>query len=148
FLAAGAVGLVAAAFILFQRFHLRRLERRVATRTVELRETNSQLQNEVTARERAESELRVALEAEKELGELRNSFVSMVSHQFRTPLGTILSSAEILEHYHDKVGAEKRQKHLQTIGDAVQRMSSLVDEVLIFNRSQSGQMDFRPAPLD
>lgn len=146
--AAGIVGLVASAFILFQRLHMRRLEVRVAVRTGELREMNSQLQNEVTARERAQAELRIALESEKELGELRNTFVSMVSHQFRTPLGAILSSAEILEHYHDKVGSEKRQKHLETIQNAVQRMSGLVDEVLLFNRSQSGRMDFRPAPLD
>src|SRR5204863_2639504 len=68
---------------------------------------------DVTDRKNAESELLKALAREKELGELKSSFVSMVSHEFRTPLGIIMSSAEILQDYLDQLPAEDRNAHLK-----------------------------------
>ncbi|MDB6027204.1 MAG: histidine kinase, partial [Verrucomicrobiales bacterium] len=89
------------------------LEHHVAERTGELSETNTRLLNEITARESAEAELRVALEAEKELNQLKSLFVSMVSHEFRTPLGVILSSSNILDRYLDRLPLDKRKAQLR-----------------------------------
>src|SRR5678815_5921675 len=71
--------------------------------------------NDITARKNAERELLNSLAREKELGQLRSNFVSMVSHEFRTPLGIIQSSAEILEDYLDQLEPSERKDHLQSV---------------------------------
>jgi signal transduction histidine kinase len=114
-LTAGGVGVIALAWILMQRFHLRRLEARVADRTTDLRDANDRLRHEVLARETAEKETRVALEVERELNQLKSSFVSMVSHEFRTPLEVILSSSHILDRYLDRLPNETRREQLKAI---------------------------------
>jgi len=92
------------------------LEKRVAARTEELAEVvnqllgiNKQLKHEIKERQAAESALKnkekqltIALEKEKELNELKSRFVSMASHEFRTPLSTILSSADLVEAYQNE----------------------------------------------
>src|SRR4030095_4667716 len=101
-LVVGVLTALAGAWILSHRWQRRRLEHRVATRTADLRATNERLQEEIAARQRAEAEVQRALAEEKELSELKSRFVSMVSHEFRTPLGIIMSSAEILDAYLDR----------------------------------------------
>jgi len=103
---------------------------------------------EITERKRAEEEIRRALEKEKELNELKSKFVSMTSHEFRTPLSTILSSAELLEHYADKLSPADRAEILHSIQMAVGRMTSLLEDVLVIGRVEAGKMHFSPAPLD
>jgi PAS domain S-box-containing protein len=104
--------------------------------------------NDISERKKAEAELHKALAREKELGQLKNNFVSMVSHEFRTPLGIIQSSAEILGDYLDQLGAEERREHLQSITKNTRRMAELMEEVLVLGRLDAGKMDFQPAPLD
>jgi signal transduction histidine kinase len=145
---AGAVGLLAAAWILFQGWQMRRLEHRVAARTSDLRTANEQLQEEVTARERAETEVQRALAQEKQLSELKSRFVSMVSHEFRTPLGIITSSAEILDAYLERLSSEERKSNIRDITDATRHMSRMMEEVLLLGRVEAGRMTCRPAPLD
>ncbi len=70
---------------------------------------------DITERKQVETEIRNALEKEKELGELKSRFVTMASHEFRTPLATILSSSELLEYYSHKWPEEKKLKHQQRI---------------------------------
>lgn len=103
---------------------------------------------DITERKRAEEEIRRALEKEKELNELKSKFVSMTSHEFRTPLSTILSSSELLEHYADKLTPEDRAEILHSIQMAVKRMTSLLEDVLVIGRVEAGKMEFKPAPLD
>lgn len=103
---------------------------------------------DITERKRAEAELRMALEKERELSELKTNFVNVVSHEFRTPLGVIVSSAEILEHYFDRLKADQRIGHLQDIRYAAQQMAGLMEEVLLLGRVDSGRMRYRPEPLD
>jgi signal transduction histidine kinase len=140
-LAAGAVGLLAGAWILLQRVQVRRLERRVTERTAELRA-------EVAAREAAQDELHIALNAEKELNQLKSSFVSMVSHEFRTPLEVILSSSNILDRYFDRLPPEKRAAQLSAIRKNVHRMNDLIEDVLTLGRFEAGRMECRPTALD
>jgi signal transduction histidine kinase len=85
---------------------------------------------------------------EKELGQLRSNFVSMVSHEFRTPLGIIQSSAEILEDYLDQLDQGERKDHLQSIRNSTRRMAQIMEEVLLIGSLDAGKMEFKPAALD
>ena len=104
--------------------------------------------NDISQRKRAEAELLKALAREKELGELKSSFVSMVSHEFRTPLGVIQSSAEILDDYLDRLDPTERREQLQSIIKNSRRMAGLMEEVLVLGRLDAGRMQFHPAPID
>jgi PAS domain S-box-containing protein len=102
----------------------------------------------ITDRKRAEAELLKAIAREKELGRLRSNFVSMVSHEFRTPLGIIMSSAEILADYLDRLAPEERGEHLHSIARNAKRMGGMMEEVLVLGRLDAGKMDFKPVALD
>ena len=103
---------------------------------------------DITERKRAEEEILRALEKEKELSELKSRFVSMTSHEFRTPLATILSSAELLEHYGTQLAAGDKQELFQSIRTGVERMTRLLDNVLVIGRSEAQMLEFKPAPTD
>jgi signal transduction histidine kinase len=99
-------------------------------------------------RKRAESDLRIALAAEKELSQLKSSFVSMVSHEFRTPLEVILSSSNILDRYLERLPPEKRAAQLRAIRKSVHRMNDLIDDVLFLGKFDAGALCCQPVPLD
>ena len=99
-------------------------------------------------RKQAEGEIRKALEKEKELTELKSRFISMTSHEFRTPLTTIQSSAELLEHYSHKWTEEKKLIHLQRIQISVKHMTKLLNDVLIIGKAEAGKLKLNPAPLE
>ncbi len=103
---------------------------------------------DITQRKQLEAELRSALEKEKELNELKSRFISMTSHEFRTPLSTILSSAELLEHYRHKWTEEKQLTHLHRIQTAVKHMTEMLNDVLVIAKAEAGKLDFRPTPFD
>lgn len=103
---------------------------------------------DISDRKSAEVELLRALGREKELSQLKSDFVSTVSHEFRTPLGIIMSSAEILEDYLEELDRDERQHHLRSIARNTKRMSELMEEVLVLGRLDAGRMDFKPASLD
>lgn len=103
---------------------------------------------DITSRKQLEQELRVALEKEKELNELKSRFISMTSHEFRTPLSTILSSSELLEHYRYKWTQEKQQTHLHRIQTAVHRMTEMLDDILVSGKAEAGKLEYRPSIFD
>jgi PAS domain S-box-containing protein len=103
---------------------------------------------DITQRKQAESELLRTLAREKELGQLRNKFVSMVSHEFRTPLAIIQSSAEILDDYLERLGKSERKTHLQSIRKNTRRMAALMEETLLIGSFDAGQMEFKPALVE
>lgn len=117
------------------------LELRIQERTAALLRMNDEL-------EKARAELENSLRAEQEIGELRANFVTTVSHEFRTPLGVILTSAEILEAHYSRLDDEERREHLRTIHDAVRRMSDLMEEVLVFHKLGAGGDELETAPID
>lgn len=96
----------------------------------------------------AEREIIKALDQERELNELRSRIVTMVSHEYRTPLTAILSSAELLECYWHKWDEQKRLKHLERIQMAATHLTQLVADVLSINEVESGEMEFNPAPVN
>ena len=124
------------------------LERRVAEQTDELRQKNQSLQEEITERQRLESELRYALANERELSDLKSRIISVVSHEYRTPLATILSSTELLEHYSHSWAEEKKQRHFQRIETSVHHLTRLVNDVLMFSKAEAGKLEFNPVRLE
>lgn len=96
----------------------------------------------------AEREILKALVQERELNELRSRIVTMVSHEYRTPLTAILSSAELLECYWHKWDEQKRLTHLERIQSAATHLTQLVADVLSINEVESGQIEFNPAPVN
>lgn len=101
---------------------------------------------DVTQRRQAEEDIRRALAQQVELSELKNQFVSMTSHEFRTPLATILSSAQLLRYYSERLPAEEKLEMLGGIESAVARMTKMLDAVLMIGRADSGNLEFAPVP--
>jgi PAS domain S-box-containing protein len=88
------------------------------------------------------------LEQEKQLRELKDRFVSLTSHEFRTPLATILSSASLLEMAADRMTPEKRMAHYRKIQSTVRNMNLLLEDVLTLSKAEADKLEFDPAPLD
>lgn len=103
---------------------------------------------DITERKKAEVDIRNSLEKQKELGELKTRFVSMTSHEFRTPLTTILSSTELLEKYNKKLSDEKKAQHLQRIKVSVKHMTQLLNNVLLIGKAEAGKLQCRPVAMD
>jgi signal transduction histidine kinase len=99
---------------------------------------------EITERKRAEIETQNALEKVKELSELKSRFIFMVSHEFRTPLTSIFSASELLEHYGNKWSSEKKLQYLKQIQESVQRMNGLLEDVLIIGAGEVGKLKIQP----
>ncbi|HEY9873818.1 MAG TPA: CBS domain-containing protein, partial [Candidatus Obscuribacterales bacterium] len=124
------------------------LEIQVEKRTTELRDTLEQLQTEMASRLRAEEEVRKSLEKEKELSELKTRFISMASHEFRTPLSTILTSSELIKNFGYQFTEERKIQHLNKIQTAVKEMTNLLEDVLLIGKTSSGRIEFLPAPIN
>jgi len=116
----------------------------VLTRESEILALNRDLEKTIAERT---TELNVALAEEKDLNRLKTNFTSMVTHEIRTPLEIILSSADILLRYLDRLQPERRTAHLLGIKSAVQRMNALMADVLLFSRAEAGRMEFNPSAL-
>ncbi len=99
-------------------------------------------------RKRVEDEVLTELKKEKELSELKSRFISMTSHEFRTPLCTILSSTDLLELYGKKWSEDKKTEHFQRIQSAVERMTQLLDDVLLIGKAEAGKLEFQPIPMN
>lgn len=110
------------------------LEARVAERTQELAA--------------AKEDLDRALSQERELSELKTRFVSLVSHEFRTPLGVTMSAVEVLRHYRDRITNEKHEELLEDIHSATLQMSGLMEQVLLLGRAEAGKLEWRPTQID
>ncbi len=103
---------------------------------------------DITGRKQAEIEIRNALETEKHLSELKSRFVTMTSHEFRTPLTTILSSAELIEDFGDTWSEDKKQLHLNRIKVNVNHMTQLLDDVMLMGKAEVGKLECEPIRLD
>ncbi|HUR88010.1 MAG TPA: 7TM diverse intracellular signaling domain-containing protein [Ramlibacter sp.] len=99
---------------------------------------------DITERKKSESEIREALEQQRALNELRSRFVAMTSHEFRTPLAAIMSAEELLRHYGERLPKTERDEILDSISSGVQRMSRMMDRVLLLGRADAGMLDFQP----
>ncbi|MET0310829.1 MAG: PAS domain S-box protein [Burkholderiaceae bacterium] len=103
---------------------------------------------DITERRRAEDDIREALRKQRELNDLRSRFVAMTSHEFRTPLAAILSSAELLRHYGERMDAQEKSEVLQGIEAGVQRMTAMLDRVLLIGKADAQMLEFKPSEID
>lgn len=110
------------------------LEERVAIRTVEL--------------SASEENLRVALDAERQINLLKTSFVGMVSHEFRTPLGIISTATQLLSRYDGKLTPVQRSQYTGSIMGAVKRMTGMMEHILLLARIDSGNVSLSLSPID
>ena len=95
---------------------------------------------DISERKKAEENLYESLKKEKELGELKSRFVSMASHEFRTPISTILSSAYLIEKYITTEDQPKREKHLQRIFSSVNMLTNILNEFLSLGKIEEGKI--------
>jgi len=126
------------------------LEEKVKNRTAELESivdklerSNSQLQSEIKKRKQAENKIKDALAKEKELNELKSKFLSLVSHEFKTPLSGILSSSTLAGKYTKSSQQDKREKHLQTIKNKVHYLTGILNDFLSLERLESGNVNYK-----
>ncbi|KAK6022181.1 response regulator receiver domain protein [Ostertagia ostertagi] len=109
-----------------------------------LLQLNAELEAKVEARTQS---LREALEREKDLSELKSRFVSMASHEFRTPLSTILSSAYLVSQYPGADDHPRREKHVQRIVSSVNVLTDILNDFLSVGRIEEGKIHVRPAQV-
>jgi len=113
------------------------LEKEVKDRTLVLEEAITQL-------EQTKEELHTALQKEKELNDMKSRFVSMASHEFRTPLATILSSLSLVNKYNSLETEEKRNKHISRIKSSVHNMTDILNDFLSLSKLEEGKISFDP----
>lgn len=114
--------------------HRNHLEELVKVRTKELEQANESLKKVV--------------DKEKELNELKSRFLSTTSHEFRTPLTSILSSTELLQRFGIKWSAEKKEEHYNRIIASVEYLTKLLDDILTLNRAESGKISYQPETVN
>jgi PAS domain S-box-containing protein len=110
------------------------LERQVADRTQQLEQSLSQLER--------------ALLKEKELNELKSQFISRASHEFRTPLATIQTASDLLRNYGHKMSEDKKLERIDKIQREVKGMTSLLEEVLVIGKTESGKFELQPEDIN
>jgi signal transduction histidine kinase len=87
----------------------------------------------------SEQRIRESLSKEQELNELKSNFVAMVSHEFRTPMSTIITSVDLLRSYQEKLTEERREKYFERMESAIKQMVKLLDEILFLSRDEADQ---------
>lgn len=120
-----------------------KLEHKINLRTVELQETVEDLEAEIKRREDAESKILESLRVERELNELKTKFLSMVSHEFKTPLSGILTSATLAGKYKEAEQQDKRKRHLKLIEDKVKYLNNILNDFLSVEQLEHGRTKYK-----
>lgn len=112
------------------------------------------LMHDVTTRKEAEKaqleqeRLRIALEKERELSQVKTLFMSTISHEFRTPLAIIMSASEMLERYLDYLAPPERLERLNNIKNQVFHLEEMLNEISIVIRAQLGNLEYQPETMN
>ena len=117
------------------------LERKVQARTEDLNLSIQKLEREIVERKKAEDEARKSMERERELNELKSKFVSIASHEFRTPLSTVLSSIALIEQYKERGDMEKINKHTDRVRSSVNHLTSILNDFLSLAKLEEGRIE-------
>lgn len=117
------------------------LEAKVEERTLILKEALQKL-------EQSQKELHDALDKEIQLSEIKSRFVSIASHEFRTPLSTVLSSASLLSKYTTTEEQSKRERHVEKIKNAVRNLNDILDDFLSLGKLEEGKVEIHPVEFN
>jgi len=119
------------------------LEQKIEARTHALSQTVNELKEEVAKRKEAEYKITESLRKERELNELKTKFLSLVSHEFKTPLSGILTSATLAGKYTETEQQDKREKHLRTIQNKVKYLNNILNDFLSIERLELGKATYK-----
>ena len=103
---------------------------------------------DITARKRLEAETAAMLQREREVSEMKTRFISVTSHEFRTPMAAVMGSAELLANHFDRLAPAKRDELFSRINGSLRRMTEMLDDVLTLNRLDGKRTAVNPAPCD
>lgn len=117
-------------------------EKEIENRTKELADANKKLEKINIELKKAQADTLIALEKEMQLNELKTRFVTTASHEFRTPLSTILSSISLIARYNTGESSEKAQKHIVRIKSAVNNLTQILSDFLNYERMEEGKIPF------
>lgn len=123
------------------------LEKKVHARTQALQQSILELEKEVKERKKAEEEAQNALGRERELNDLKSKFVSIASHEFRTPLSTVMSSASLIHQYKEKGDLDKVDKHVQRIKSSVNHLTGILNDFLSLGKLEEGKIDIQKSSI-
>ena len=121
---------------------------------VPLKDINDQInrilvvERNITVQKRAEQEVLKSLSQERALNELKSRFVSMASHEFRTPLSTVLSSISLIDRYTEGENREKIEKHIGRIKSSVQNLNGILNDFLSLDKLEEGNVSSNPVDFD
>lgn len=120
------------------------LEKMVDERTTSLTKTNAKLEVEIRRQKEVEEKVQVALHKEKELSELKSNFISLATHEFKTPLTTIRIFSDLIKMDAADFANDEVKEYIQNIHSAVDYMLELIDDVLVISRNDTGRSAFNP----
>lgn len=103
---------------------------------------------DITARKRLEAEIAATLEKERQVSEMKTRFISVTSHEFRTPMAAAVGTVELLRNHFDRLAPAKRDEMFGRITGSLHRMTEMLDDLLLLNRMEAGRMQAAWAPLD
>ncbi len=118
------------------------LELKIEKRTAQLKKSVNELKEEVKKREQAERKIKESLRIEIELNELKTKFLSLVSHEFKTPLSGIMTSAQLISKYTQGNQQERREKHVKTIQGKVKYLNNILNDFLSIERLETGKENY------
>lgn len=118
------------------------LEAKIIKRTEQLNTSVNDLKAEVKRRKDAEKKIKESLRIERELNELKTKFLSLVSHEFKTPLSGIMTSAQLISKYTQSEHQERREKHIKTIQGKVKYLNNILNDFLSIERLETGKENY------
>ncbi|GAB1544142.1 hypothetical protein NUACC21_68180 [Scytonema sp. NUACC21] len=124
------------------------LETKIMERTVELTQMNKKLLDFQEQLLKTQQELYKVLASERELNHLKSQIITTVSHEYRTPLTIILSGAELLQKYEQKLTEEQKNRQLRSIQTSAKHMANLVNDMLFINQAELNQLTYNPSSVN
>lgn len=106
------------------------------------------VEKNITEQKRLEQDMISALKKERELNELKSRFVSMASHEFRTPLATVLSSINLVKKHAERGNQESVSKHVNRIKSSVRNLTTILNDFLSLEKLESGKVNYNPDDFD
>ncbi|MFA6961632.1 MAG: PAS domain S-box protein [Opitutaceae bacterium] len=103
---------------------------------------------DITERKRLDAAMVTMLEKERQVSELKSRFISMTSHEFRTPMAAVMVASDLLHHHFDRLDHSKREDLFTRIETALRRMTQMLDDILLLNRIDADRVRVRPEPVD